>query len=156
MFRVVIFFYLAASALGAQTTLILKNGRIWTGAPRQPWAEAVAVSGGAITHVGTTAVIAPLATAKTRVVDLGGRFAMPGFNDAHIHFLSGALGLREVDLTGACTLEEMQRRIRDYAGKNPDVEWITGRGWEYACFGATNRVARMRSGNPGGAVAATL
>lgn len=142
MFRVVIFLYLAASALGAQTTLILKNGRIWTGAPRQPWAEAVAVSGGAITHVGTTVSIAPLATAKTRVVDLGGRFAMPGFNDAHIHFLSGALGLREVDLVGACTLEEMQRRIRDYAEKNPDVEWITGRGWEYACFGATHRVAR--------------
>ena len=136
--RVAIFLYILAGALCAQPTLILKNGRIWTGSPRQPWAEAIAVTGGTITQTGTNVAIAKLANAKTRVVDLGGRFAMPGFNDAHIHFLSGALGLAEVDLVGACTLEEMQRRIRDFAARNPQAEWITGRGWEYACFGSSS------------------
>lgn len=141
MIRVLVLLSLSAFALGAQTTLILKNGRIWTGLAARPWAEAVAINGSTITQVGSTAEIAKLANARTRVVDLAGRFAMPGFNDAHIHFLGGALGLREVDLVGACTVEEMQRRIRDYVEKNPDVEWITGRGWEYSCFPA-GRTAR--------------
>jgi len=130
-----------AVCLSAQTTLLLRNGRVWTGSAKQPWAEAVAVQGGAITHVGTSAELARLAGPRTRTIDLQGRFVMPGFNDAHIHFLSGALGLREVDLTGACTIEEMQRRVREYADRNPDLEWITGSGWQYNCFPA-NRTAR--------------
>lgn len=125
----------------AQPTLILTNGRIWTGIASPRFAEALAISGSNITHLGTSGAIAKMAGPSTRVIDLKGRFAMPGFNDAHIHFLSGSLGLREVDLTGACTLEEMQRRLRDYAERNPDAEWITGSGWEYSCFPA-HRVAR--------------
>lgn len=134
-------FALAVTLLAASPDLVLKNGRLWTGNAAQPWAQAIAITGDRITALGPDAQIAKLAGPATKVVDLGGKFAMPGFNDAHIHFLGGSLGLREVDLTGACTIDEMQRRIRDYAEKNPDLEWITGSGWEYYCF-PSNRIAR--------------
>ncbi len=129
----------AAVAL-AQPTLLLKNGRIWTGVPQRPWVSAVAVTGPTITAVGGGEV-AKLAGPKTQVIDLGGKFVMPGFNDAHVHFLGGARGLKEVNLTGVCTVEEMQKRIREYAEQHPQLEWIIGSGWEYACF-AEGRVAR--------------
>jgi predicted amidohydrolase YtcJ len=136
MFRSVSWLSITALALGqllAQPTLVLKNGRIWTGVPEHPWASAVAITGRTITAVGGGDV-ARSAGPKTRVIDLGGKFAMPGFNDAHVHLLSGARGLKEVDLTGACTLEDMQKRLREYAERHPQNEWITGSGWEYFCF----------------------
>jgi predicted amidohydrolase YtcJ len=141
MVRFALLLSLSALCLLAQPNLILTNGRIWTGIASPRFAEAIAITGSKVSHVGTSGAITRMAGPATKVIDLKGRMAMPGFNDAHIHFLGGSLGLREVDLTGACTVEEMQRRIRDYAERNPDVEWITGSGWEYSCFPA-NRVAR--------------
>jgi predicted amidohydrolase YtcJ len=112
--------------------LILTNGRIWTGNEVQPWASAVAISGNKIVAVGETIQIRKLATPTTTVIDLGGKFAMPGINDSHIHFLGSALKLFEVDLTGARSLEEIQRRLAKFAKDNPDEKWITGSGWEYS------------------------
>ncbi len=68
------------------------------------------------------------------VVDAGGGTVVPGFNDSHVHFLSGSLSLTELDLGGARTLDEVQQRIRDFAAKNPSVPWIRGRGWNYSAF----------------------
>ncbi len=112
--------------------LILTNGRIWTGNEAQPWATAVAISGDKIIAVGDAKQIQKLATPKTRVIDLGGKFAMPGINDSHIHFLGGALKLLGVDLTGARSLEEIQKRVAAFAKANRDEKWITGSGWEYS------------------------
>lgn len=128
----------------AQTTpptLILRNGRIWTADPAQPFAQAVAITANRITAVGSNINISRLASPRTQVIDLQGRLAIPGFNDAHIHFLGGSRGLRQIDLTGACTLEAMQTRIREYADRHPTAEWITGTGWEYNCF-PPDRIAR--------------
>ena len=118
----------------AAADLILHNGRIWTADPARGWADALAITGSRITAVGGEREVAAWRRPATRLIDLKGRLAVPGFNDAHIHFLSGSLGLFEVDLTGACTLDQMQQRVRDYAGKNPGDGWITGSGWEYFCF----------------------
>ena len=112
--------------------LILTNGRIWTGNELQPWASAVAISGNKIAVVGETKQIRKLATPKTTVIDLGGKFVMPGINDSHIHFLGSALKLFEVDLTGARSLEEIQRRVTKFARDNPEEKWINGSGWEYS------------------------
>lgn len=133
MIRSALSFVVVAVMALAQPTLILKNGRVWTGSTGKPWAESVAITGSTITAVGGREV-ARLAGPKTRVIDLAGKFAMPGFNDSHVHLLSGAQGLGEVNLTGACTLEEMQKRIREYAERYPQREWIVGSGWEYTCF----------------------
>lgn len=115
-----------------KATLILTNGRIWTGNEAAPWATAVAITGGTIIAVGSDRQIAALAGKNTLKIDLSGRFAMPGINDAHIHFLSGALRAFQVDLDGARSLEEIQRRVADFAKDNPDESWITGSGWEYS------------------------
>lgn len=114
--------------------LVLTNGRIWTGDNANYFAEAAAIRGNQIIRVGTAIEIKPLIGAKTQVIDLAGRLASPGFNDAHIHLLGGSMGLNQVDLTGAKTVAEMVERIAAYAKKNPDKAWIIGRGWEYTPF----------------------
>jgi predicted amidohydrolase YtcJ len=59
---------------------------------------------------------------------------VPGFNDSHVHFSSGAQSLQELDLSGAQTLADVQRRIREFAAANPSAPWIRGRGWNYGPF----------------------
>ncbi|HMV84394.1 MAG TPA: amidohydrolase [Blastocatellia bacterium] len=126
---------LSADTSPADTAdLTLVNGRVWTGGDAASFVEAVAIRGNRILRVGTTAEIRQLAGEGTQLIDLGGRFVAPGFNDAHIHFLGGASGLNEIDLTGCKTVAEMVGRIADFAKKNPDRPWLTGRGWEYTPF----------------------
>src|SRR5687768_15109187 len=85
-------FPLFALALSACTTasqdridLILTGGKIFTADPQHPAAEAVAITGERIAAVGTAAQIATLASSNTRIIDLGGKTVVPGFNDAHFH-----------------------------------------------------------------------
>jgi len=113
--------------------LWLRNGRIWTGNPDQPWAQSVLIRGSKVAAVGSDTGIGK-ESAGARIIDLKGRLAIPGFNDAHLHFLGGSLGLSEVDLNGICTLEAMQKEIARFAAANPKAPWIYGRGWEYVCL----------------------
>lgn len=117
-----------------KATLLLKNGKIWTASEKQPWAEGVAVKGNKIIAVGSENQLKRYVSKTTQIVDLGGQFAMPGFNDSHIHFLGSSLGLFEVDLTGVKNLAEAQARIKKFADENPTAPWITGGGWEYYIF----------------------
>jgi len=118
----------------APADLILTHGRVWTAAPERSWAEAIAVRGSRIVYVGTAAGAEALRGPKTETIDLGGRFAMPGFNDSHIHLMSGALSLERVDLIEEQTLEAVQARIRSFAAANPTSPWVLGRGWLYGSF----------------------
>src|SRR5262245_47526954 len=77
---------------------ILTNGNIWTVNSRQPKAQAVAVAGGRILFVGAAAEAAGLAGPATKVIDLMGKTVLPGFNDSHVHFMSGGFHLLGVDL----------------------------------------------------------
>jgi len=114
--------------------LALVNGRIWTGGDSSSMVEAVAIRGDQIILVGSSVEVRKVIGQNTQVVDLGGRLASAGFNDAHIHFLSGAMGLSEVDLTGTKSVAEIIERVAAYAKQHPDRQWITGRGWEYTPF----------------------
>jgi predicted amidohydrolase YtcJ len=114
--------------------LILTGGRIWTGNESEPWVSAVAVVGNRIIATGDDDKIEKYAGEKTQKINLKGRFAMPGINDSHIHFLSGSLELYQVNLFGARSLQEIQRRVADYAKQNPNEKWITGSGWEYSAL----------------------
>ncbi|HSD28615.1 MAG TPA: amidohydrolase [Vicinamibacteria bacterium] len=113
---------------------IFVNGRLWTGEKTKPWAEALAIRGTTILAVGSTAEIKRRAEKATDVVDLKGRFACPGFGDAHVGLMSGSLALDQVDLAGAGTLDEVRARISRYAKANPEAPWVVGRGWSYAAF----------------------
>ncbi len=70
----------------------------------------------------------------TRVIDAQGQLVLPGFTDCHIHFMEGSLGLLHVDLNGAATVGEIQKRVSAYAVAHPHEEWILGMGWTYPAF----------------------
>jgi predicted amidohydrolase YtcJ len=115
-------------------TLILYNGKIWTAEGLDTFVEAVAISGDTISAIGSSETIKALASDNTRMIDLQGKLVTPGFNDAHIHFLSGSHGLAEVELTETYSRKQVLEYIVDYVKTNPDKKWITGRGWQYTFF----------------------
>ena len=118
--------------VSAQTPdVIYTNARIWTGALDQPWAEALAVREGVLLDVGPAARVEALRQAGTRVVDLDGRFVVPGFIDNHTHFLSGGFQLASVDLRDADTPAEFARRLGDFATTLPEGRWILGGDWDH-------------------------
>ncbi len=94
------------------------------------------MSHGRIIAVGSDTDILKLKGAATKVVDLGGAFAMPGFNDAHVHIAEAGRQKLAVDLVGSRSLAEMQQRIREYAGHTEPGAWITGGGWDQTLWSA--------------------
>ena len=92
-----------AAQKAASADLILRNGRIYTSNSAQPWAEALAIRGNRIVAVGGENDVARLRGPHTQVIDLGGRMAMPGILDSHIHFLSGSQSLDQIYLDDAET-----------------------------------------------------
>lgn len=115
-------------------TLILTNGKIWTGEGPESFVEAVAITGNKITKVGDSESILDLAGSETEIVDLQGRLVTAGFNDAHIHFLGGSMGLTQVDLLATKSLDEVLSITSNFIQNNPNNAWITGRGWQYTYF----------------------
>ena len=87
---------LACAVSGCRTqepaTLLLVGGKVFTSDTTRPWAEAIAIRGEQIVAVGTTTEIRRLAGSGTRVIDVGGRVVVPGFNDAHDHLSGGSPG----------------------------------------------------------------
>lgn len=111
--------------------LIIINASVHTMDDAQPSAEGVAVLGNRIVAVSSTVSIRALAGPKTRVVDAGGKNVFPGFNDSHVHFLSGGYSLSSVDLRDAKSPEEMARRLGAYAKTIPKGRWISGGDWDH-------------------------
>lgn len=124
----------AAPQRAAQADRVFVNGRIWTGEPGRPLAEALALRGTTVLAVGTSADIRKLSGKGTDVVDLRGRFAAPGFIDGHLHLLGGSLSLEQLRLDDAFTFAALAERVRDWATAHPDAHWVTGAGWTYAAF----------------------
>ncbi|MBK6403930.1 MAG: amidohydrolase family protein [Holophagales bacterium] len=125
---------LAVPAPEPAADLLLTGGRVWTADPSRPWAEAVAVREGRVVFVGRDAETVKLKGPKTTTVALRGRLVTPGFEDAHLHLMSGARNLERVDLAEETTLTGLQERIRSFAEANPKSPWIVGRGWVYGSF----------------------
>jgi predicted amidohydrolase YtcJ len=114
--------------------LLLTGGRVWTADTERPWAEAIAIGDGRILYVGNAAGAARHRGPKTQTVALGGRLVVPGFDDSHIHLMSGALSLERVDLIEDQTLAGVQARVRAFAAAHPGSPWVLGRGWLYGSF----------------------
>lgn len=129
----IFFFFLPLCvAAGAQqkATLILVNGKVWTGNPAQPEAGAIAVDGNRILAVGSSADILKLATPDTKIVHLHGRRVTPGFNDSHVHVTVGGEDALGVHLTDIHSPAEFRRRIADYARTIPKGVWILNGLWD--------------------------
>ena len=116
-------------------TLAVVNARVWTGDPRRPWADAIAVRGDRIAAVGSSAEVRKMAATDTRIVDAAGRLVVPGFIDSHVHFLDGGFALSSVQLRDARTPEEFVARIADFAATVPPGTWITNGDWDHEQWG---------------------
>lgn len=114
--------------------------------PAQPLAEAVAVLGDRIVALGQTHEIRALAGPKTRTIDAGQGTVLPGFNDAHVHFLTGGFSLANVDLRDARSPEELARRLAEYVGRVPKGRWIQGGDWDHEKWPSTAVSASPASG----------
>jgi predicted amidohydrolase YtcJ len=100
----------------------------------QPRVQALAVSSGKIVAIGSNQDIQKLKGPKTQVIDLGGHFVMPGFNDAHTHLSSGGFEKLDINLVGTKSLEEMKQRIAARAKTAAPGEWLLGRGWDHTLW----------------------
>jgi predicted amidohydrolase YtcJ len=126
----------STAAPGPRADTIFIHGNVYTGVPSNTQfssvlrEEAIAVRGDRIQAVGKNADILKLKGPQTEVIDLGGHFVLPGFNDAHLHLADAGMQKLSVDLTGAKTLEEFRARIQAKVQTAKPGEWVLGGGWD--------------------------
>lgn len=126
----------------ASADLVFTGGPVFTADTVRSRASAVAVTGGRIVAVGHD--LSDLIGPRTEVVDLAGRLLVPGFQDAHVHPVSGGLELLRCDLGEGATEADYLATIAEYAASHPDEEWILGGGWAMSAFpGGTPTAASL-------------
>jgi predicted amidohydrolase YtcJ len=103
----------------------------------------VAIRGNQILRVGSNREIARLQRPQTTMIDAKGAAVVPGFNDAHVRLMEGALSLAQVDLLGAASVTEIQARVTAWAAANPDAAWVVGRGWSTEALSGTNPTRQL-------------
>jgi predicted amidohydrolase YtcJ len=109
--------------------IVLTNGIVYTVNDNQPSAQAIATLGSKIIYVGDNQGAQRYACGDAKVIDLKGKAVYPGLIDAHGHL--SRVGEREVNLNlqSINSLKEVLEKVKQYADNNPDLPWITGRGW---------------------------
>ena len=133
MRHVLVFLFFAFGVIGCTSSneadMILFNGKVYTVDSVFSVTEAVAVKDGKIIATGTNEAVKQQFKAKQEI-DLQGKFLFPGFIDAHAHFYRYGLGLRECDLVGTTSWNDILQKLDSYAKNIPAGEWIIGRGWD--------------------------
>ena len=127
-----------SAAHAKEASLILVNGKVWTENPALPIAHAVALDGNKILAVGDDASIRKLAGPDTKVIDLHGRLLLPGFNDAHVHFLDGGASLISVELGTANSPAEFKERIAQFAKTRAPGTWLRNGNWDHQRWNPPN------------------
>ena len=116
--------------------IIFVHANVYTGVPANSQfasierQEAIAVKGDRILAVGKTLDMDKFKGPQTQIVDLGGHFTMPGFNDAHLHLDDAGQTKLSVDLTGVKSLDELRARVASKVQESRAGEWIQGSGWD--------------------------
>ena len=112
------------------------NGKIYTVNENQPYAEAIITEGNKIAFVGSNEEVKKFIDESTKVIDLNGKLMLPGFNDSHLHFISGGNYLLGINLRPAHSKEEFVQIIKEYVKDRKDSSkninrWITGGRWDH-------------------------
>src|SRR5688572_10224245 len=115
------------AAQSSQADVVLLNGTVITVDPNDTIAEAVAIRGGRILFVGTSAAARKFVGDTTNVIDLAGRTATPGLIDTHVHFSESADTL---DLGDARSMDDVIAKVRARAAGLPPGAWVRGGGWD--------------------------
>jgi predicted amidohydrolase YtcJ len=109
--------------------LVIRNGKILTMDTNKPSAQALAVRGDVIVAVGTDKEVAPYIGPRTQVIDLKEALAIPGFIDAHGHFMGIGQAKMNLDLTKVKNWDEIVAMVTEAVKKAKPGQWILGRGW---------------------------
>ena len=131
--RLTVLVFLAASTFAQSrpsADLIITNAKIWTVDKTRPQAESLAVVRDRIVAVGSATEVDAWHGPQTKVIDAQGKLLLPGFNDAHVHFVDGGDHLQQVQLKDAASPQEFAHRIEERAKGTPKGEWITGGDWD--------------------------
>lgn len=120
--------FFAMQAQSNKTAFI--NGKVYTVNEKQPFAQSVVVENNKIIFVGSDEDAKKFIDKNTQVVNLDGKLMLPGFNDNHVHFLTGGFYLLGIDLRPATSTSEFKQILKDYAKKYPG-KWITGGYWDH-------------------------
>jgi len=114
--------------------LLLVNGHVLTMDPYRPWASAVAIRMGRVVYVGDDTGAQAAAAPGSAVIDLAGRTATPGLNDAHAHPMSVGFALLDLDLSPELNtaIGDLQELVREAVRERPAGTWILGRGYDDA------------------------
>ena len=115
--------------------IILRNGKVFTADASIPWAESIVIQGNEFTAVGKDVDIKPFMSPDVEIIDLCGKVVLPGFNDAHTHYI-GAL-IHEAaafDLHGVQSISAAQERLRRFSFEHPDRDWLYGLRWDINKF----------------------
>ena len=105
--------------------------------PARPEAQALAINGDSIQAIGANEEIRGLADRQTRVIDAGRGTVLPGFNDAHVHFLAGGFSLSNVNLRDCSSPSDLASRLASYAEKAAPGNWILGGDWDHENWAAS-------------------
>lgn len=110
--------------------IVVKGGQIYTLDATKEWVEAVAITGGRYVYIGNDGGVDDFLGVETEVIDLAGKMAMPGINDAHVHPMDGAIkDLFECNFTFTADPQEIADTVTRCVAQNPDAEWIRGGQW---------------------------
>jgi predicted amidohydrolase YtcJ len=142
--RLILAFLLPPLSLAAAQTpapppaeLIITNARIYTVDENRPLVDAMAIRDGRVVATGPQRGVMTLRGPNTRVIDLNGRTVVPGMIDAHVHLLNLGNSLRNVDLVGTSSYDQVVARVVARARETPPGTWILGRGWDQNDWGVT-------------------
>lgn len=123
---------MTGSAAPGVADVVLRGARIATFDSSLPHAEGIAITGDKIVAVGSAAEAGGLIGPTTRVIDLeAGALVLPGFIDAHMHYVDGPLEAARVDLSDCATLDEILTILRT---SHPVAELVLGGGWRTHIF----------------------
>jgi len=128
---------LAGCSSDPTADLVLQNGTIVTLDDEQPEAEALAAAGDTILAVGGTDEIEAYVGSSTRVIDLDGRVATPGFIEGHGHFMGMGEAQMQLDLLGTASWGRIVAMVDSAADATPAGQWVEGRGWHQEKWEAT-------------------
>jgi predicted amidohydrolase YtcJ len=111
---------------------IISGGKIFTANPEQPWADVLVVEDSTILAVGSSQLITTHESTTTDHLILDGGLVVPGFVDGHVHVAMTGASMLKAQLQGAGNLQEIRKRLIDWANANPDEPRVLGTNWVHS------------------------
>lgn len=127
---------------------IFLNGNIYPEASHAVKFEAMAVDGDRVLTLGNGASVKALAGPETRVVDLGGRTVLPGFNDQHVHPLGAGVEDMGCHIEQGSTLAQLLANLSECVASTPKGQWIKGAQWDASSLGETPQASSLDRVSP--------